>query len=106
MIDFIAYVVAELKSRRLSKENALDLIRQFSLKATAGKLAAIHPLLQRNVSDIYQQCYSASFSGEEFFLRDHQVVADGEPVRVLPGVAYLEMARAALADALPDAGAA
>ncbi len=63
MIDFIEYVVTELKSRRLSKENAINLIRQFS----------------RN---------------------------GGTALCVLPGVAYLEMARAALADAMPAMGPA
>jgi len=105
MIDFIEYVVSELKSRRLSKENAINLIRQFSANSfDAGVPSAIHPLLHRNVSDIYQQCYRSSFTGDEFFLRDHQVIApQGEVFRVLPGVACLEMARAAVADALTGA---
>jgi polyketide synthase PksL len=108
MTDFIEYVVSELKSRRLSKENALNLIRQFSQHLTSGgKSSIIHPLLHRNISDIHQQCYRSSFNGDEFFLRDHQVVADGsDPLSVLPGVAYLEMARAAVADALPDESSA
>src|SRR5262245_31516478 len=107
MIDFIEYVVAELKSKRLSKDNALSLIRQFSGNARSSSSAAasaapassvadhssaLHPLLQRNLSDIYTQCYGSTFTGDEFFLADHQVVAGGSaPMRVLPGVAYLEM---------------
>jgi NAD(P)-dependent dehydrogenase (short-subunit alcohol dehydrogenase family) len=39
----------------------------------------------------YQQQYSVRFNGTEFFLKDHQVQGQ----KVLPGVAYLEMARAA-----------
>ncbi|HEX8611503.1 MAG TPA: SDR family NAD(P)-dependent oxidoreductase [Telluria sp.] len=105
MIDFIEYVVSELKNRRLSKENAVNLIRQFSGNAASGGAASLHPLLHRNISDMYQQCYRSSFTGDEFFLNDHQVLADGgAALRVLPGVAYLEMARAALADAIPGAG--
>ncbi|MCD4501533.1 SDR family NAD(P)-dependent oxidoreductase [Chromobacterium vaccinii] len=59
--------------------------------------ALLHPLLHANTSDLDEHRYSSLFSGEEFFLRDHQVraMADGEASRVLPGVAYLEMARAA-----------
>ena len=108
MIDFIEYVVSELKSKRLSKENALNLIRQFSgHSASVSRSLVIHPLLHSNVSDIYQQCYRSSFTGEEFFLSDHQVVADeGDSISVLPGVAYLEMARAAVADALPNVSGA
>src|SRR6266850_1027174 len=63
----------------------------------------IHPLLHVNTSDLSQQSYSAIFTGEEFFLSDHQVRADGRTVqKVLPGVACLEMARAAIDQALPS----
>ena len=104
MIDFIEYVVAELKSKRLSKTDAAGLVRQFSLRP-AGSAAAsvIHPLLQRNTSDLSGQRYGSTFTGEEFFLADHQVKPDGQAGhKVLPGVAYLEMARAAVEDALPQ----
>ncbi|MBX3711492.1 MAG: SDR family NAD(P)-dependent oxidoreductase [Lysobacter sp.] len=102
MIDFVEYVVSELRSRRLSKDNALNLIRQFSLGPAAGG-ARLHPLLHRNASDIHQQCYRSTFDGSEFFLDDHQVAPEGHaPLRVLPGVAYLEMARAAVRDAIPE----
>ncbi|WP_155985327.1 ketoacyl-synthetase C-terminal extension domain-containing protein, partial [Paenibacillus maysiensis] len=53
---------------------------------------ALHPLLHRNTSDFSEQRYSTSLTGQEFFLADH--VVKGQ--RVLPGVAYLEMARAAV----------
>ncbi|MET0265230.1 MAG: SDR family NAD(P)-dependent oxidoreductase, partial [Duganella sp.] len=67
------------------------------LGATAGGSASpmLHPLLQRNVSDFSAQRYRSTFHGREFFLRDHVVM--GLPV--LPAAAYLEMVRAALADA-------
>ena len=35
MIDFIGYVVSELKSKRLSRENALALVNQFSLRPSS-----------------------------------------------------------------------
>jgi acyl transferase domain-containing protein/enoyl-CoA hydratase/carnithine racemase/acyl carrier protein len=61
----------------------------------------LHPLLHLNVSDFETQSYSATFTGEEAFLTDHRVCMDGRTVhKVMPGVAYLEMTRAALADAL------
>jgi polyketide synthase PksN len=64
--------------------------------------AVLHPLLHSNTSDLSEQRYSATFTGEEFFLADHQVRMDGRTVqKVLPGVAYLEMARAAIEQALP-----
>src|SRR5438552_1171580 len=101
MMDFIEYVVAELKSKRLSKTDALALIREFRLCPSISA-AAIHPLVQRNTSDLSEQRYSTTLTGEEFFLADHQVEWKGQGgAKVLPGVAYLEMARAAMEQAVP-----
>ncbi|MCP4155041.1 MAG: hypothetical protein GY757_45375, partial [bacterium] len=55
----------------------------------------LHPLLHRNTSDLSEQRFSSTFTGEEFFLADH--VVKGE--RVLPGVVYLELARSAIEQA-------
>ena len=52
----------------------------------------IHPLLHENTSDLFEQRFSSTFTGEEFFLADHLVKGE----RVLPAVAYIEMARAAV----------
>ncbi len=62
----------------------------------------LHPLLHENVSDLSAQRYRTRLSGEEFFLDDHRVRGE----KVLPGVAYLEMARAALAHATGHTGQA
>jgi acyl transferase domain-containing protein len=56
---------------------------------------ALHPLLQRNTSDFSALRFSSRFTGEEFFLAHHRLRGQ----RILPGVAYLEMARAAVASA-------
>ncbi|MBN7135745.1 hypothetical protein A7A76_13535 [Lysobacter enzymogenes] len=62
--------------------------------------AMLHPLLHANTSDLAEVRYSSLFHGDEFFLRDHRVRGGEEQSSpVLPGVAYLEMARAALAQA-------
>ncbi|WP_232035849.1 SDR family NAD(P)-dependent oxidoreductase [Methylomusa anaerophila] len=66
-----------------------------SSAAAAVTAAALHPLLHQNTSDLSEQRFSSTFTGQEFFLADH--VVKGQPV--LPGVAYLEMARAAVAQA-------
>ena len=58
----------------------------------AAATPCLHPLVHRNTSTFAEQRFSSTFSGEEFFLADH--VIDGR--RFLPGVVYLEMARAAL----------
>jgi polyketide synthase PksN len=61
-----------------------------------GRAARVlHPLLHGNSEDLGGQEYTSTFTGEEFFLRDH--VVRGE--RILPAVAYLEMAREAVAQA-------
>ncbi|WP_316205884.1 polyketide synthase dehydratase domain-containing protein, partial [Bradyrhizobium sp. SZCCHNS1012] len=60
----------------------------------------LHPLVHQNTSDLLEQRFSSTFTGEEFFLRDHVVQGS----RVLPGVAYLEMARAAVTKAAGDVG--
>ncbi|MDO9004941.1 MAG: SDR family NAD(P)-dependent oxidoreductase, partial [Aquabacterium sp.] len=48
----------------------------------------LHPILHRNTSTLQAQRFSATFTGEEFFLADHRV--NGQ--RVMPGAAYLELA--------------
>ncbi|MCB0212914.1 MAG: SDR family NAD(P)-dependent oxidoreductase [Anaerolineae bacterium] len=54
-------------------------------------IAPLHPLVHQNTSTLTEQRFSTTFTGSEFFLADHQVRGQ----KVLPGVAYLEMARAA-----------
>ena len=63
-----------------------------SIAMAGGGSSALHPLLHLNISDFDGQRFSCTLTGEEFFLRDH--VVGGR--RILPGVAYLEMARAAM----------
>ncbi|RDZ28526.1 SDR family NAD(P)-dependent oxidoreductase [Lysobacter silvisoli] len=64
---------------------------------TTAAPSVLHPLLHANVSDISGPIFASKFEGGEFFLRDHVVLEH----RVLPGVAYVEMVRAAVALALP-----
>ncbi len=58
--------------------------------AVSSKL--LHPLLHSNTSSFNAQQFTSVFSGTEFFLSDH--VVNG--AKMLPGVCYLEMARAAI----------
>jgi acyl transferase domain-containing protein/non-ribosomal peptide synthetase component F/SAM-dependent methyltransferase len=57
--------------------------------------AGLHPLVHRNTSDLAEQRFSSTFTGREFFLSDHRVKGH----KIMPGAAWLEMARAALAEA-------
>ncbi|MGN6152110.1 MAG: SDR family NAD(P)-dependent oxidoreductase [Lysobacteraceae bacterium] len=65
--------------------------------AATAAASSLHPLLHANVSDLSGLMFASEYAGEEFFLRDHAVLGH----RVLPGVAYVEMVRAAAALALP-----
>jgi polyketide synthase PksN len=76
----------------------IDTARAGSVAPQSLATTCLHPLLHANVSDFFQQSYSSTFSGDEFFLSAHLVKGQ----RVLPGVAYLEMARAAVDLALRD----
>ncbi|KAA1245164.1 SDR family oxidoreductase, partial [Aquimarina sp. RZ0] len=51
----------------------------------------LHPLLHVNISKFNKQLFTSKYIGSESFLSDHKV--GGE--KMLPGVAYLELARAA-----------
>ncbi|WP_051313368.1 SDR family NAD(P)-dependent oxidoreductase [Sporocytophaga myxococcoides] len=66
------------------------------------KVTRLHPLVHANTSSLAEQCFSSVFSGDEFFLKDHKLKIDGQPEqKVLPGVAYLEMARVAIEQSMP-----
>ncbi|WP_064201988.1 non-ribosomal peptide synthetase [Brevibacillus brevis] len=67
---------------------------QFAREVAAASEGSLflHPLLQKNTSELLEQRYSSTFRGQEFFLADH--VVNGQ--QLLPGVAYLEMAREAI----------
>ncbi|MCP4157829.1 MAG: hypothetical protein GY757_59515, partial [bacterium] len=68
--------------------------RADGLQFTVGD-SRLHPLVHKNTSDLSEQRFSSTFTGEEFFLADHLVKGE----RVLPGVAYLELARTAIMQA-------
>lgn len=55
-------------------------------------LASLHPLIDANVSTLSEQLYQKRFFGTEYYLDDHRVNT-GKSRVILPGVAYLEMAR-------------
>ena len=75
-------------------------IKTDDITANPAMTASIHPLLHQNTSNLSEQRFSSTFTGREFFFvhmcaTDH--VVNGQ--RILPGVAYLEMARAAVEQA-------
>nr|ADN68484.1 SorI [Sorangium cellulosum] len=63
-----------------------------AIAAGTSRADVLHPLLHTNTSDFAEQRFTSTFTGHEFFFADH--VVKGQ--RTLPGVAHLEMGRAAL----------
>ncbi|MCC9020865.1 SDR family NAD(P)-dependent oxidoreductase [Bacillus nakamurai] len=72
-------------------------VPQAETKEKTQELTAVilHPLLHQNVSNMSGVRFRSSFSGAEFFLKDHIVKNE----RTLPGAAYLEMVRTAVEQA-------
>lgn len=91
----IALPTYPFEKRRFAIPERPESARPKSLAAAAPSI--LHPLLHANVSDLSGPIFTARFDGKEFFLRDHRVLEHP----VLPGVAYVEMVRAAAALALP-----
>ena len=65
---------------------------------SSQELSYLHPLVDANISTVKTECFVKRLNGKEFYLNDHRIKGDA----ILPGVAYLEMARAAGALADPD----
>ena len=58
----------------------------------------LHPLVGSNCSTLKDQSFKTWFQGDEFYLSDYVIAGE----RILPGVVYLEMARAAGELAQPE----
>lgn len=54
-----------------------------------NNVSRLHPLVGQNESTFERSLFSTEFTGKEFFLNDHVLMKS----KVLPGMAYLEMAR-------------
>ena len=70
----------------------------FVEETTTIQSAVLHPLLDKNVSTLSAEIFTKVLTGNEFYLADHHVKGKA----VLPGAAYIEMARAAGMLAMPD----
>ena len=92
--------------RRISLPTYPFAKERYWVEATSGKLstahavadvASLHPLIDANTSTLALQSFTKLLTQEAFYLHDHRVNQES----VLPGVAYLEMAREAGLLALP-----
>jgi polyketide synthase PksN len=54
-------------------------------------IGKLHPMVHRNTSTLEVQKFTTTLNGKEFFIEDHVI----EGSNLLPGVAYIEMARIA-----------
>nr|MBP6749569.1 polyketide synthase dehydratase domain-containing protein [Xanthomonadaceae bacterium] len=73
-----------------------DAVEDDSQRRRIDDQPRFHPLLHRNAPSLDLQRFLSVFDGSEFFLADH--IVRGQ--RTLPGVAYLEMVRAAIVQML------
>ena len=55
------------------------------------RMEKLHPMIEMNTSNLTEQKYTTHLSGDVFYVADHLVTGK----KMLPGVAYLEMAYAA-----------
>jgi len=86
MNQFIGYLMAEMKAGRLGKSEVLQMLS--GLEGASASQDVLHPLVQRNTSDLTELRFSSRFDGTEPYLEDHVVL--GDPI--LPAVCFLEMA--------------
>lgn len=94
MKNLLRIILKNIKEGYISKFDGLKLIE--AINFNNNYYTKIHPLLHDNTSNLEEQKYTCIFNGNEFFLKDHVVAGN----KVLPGVAYIEMARAALENSL------
>jgi acyl transferase domain-containing protein len=66
-------------------------VKSRAVEVSESQIEVLHPLLDRNVSTLYEQRFTKRLQGDAFFLSDH--IVNGS--KVLPGACYLEMARVA-----------
>ena len=62
-----------------------------AIASKKGSKSYIHPLVHENVSNVFEQRYTSTFDGSEYFFDQHRVKSE----KILPAVAYIEMIREA-----------
>lgn len=60
-------------------------------KPESPQAARLHPFIEKNTATLKEQRYTTLFRQDEFYITGHEVAGQ----KVIPGVVYLEMARAA-----------
>ncbi|MBW7984116.1 SDR family NAD(P)-dependent oxidoreductase [Enterobacillus tribolii] len=91
-IDWHRLYTGQPRPMRLSLPTyPFELTHYWPQPVAAGRTHVLHPLIERNTSDLNEQRYTTMLNGNEWFLRDHRV--NGRAI--VPGAVLLEWARAA-----------
>ncbi|MFG3445222.1 beta-ketoacyl synthase N-terminal-like domain-containing protein [Bacillus velezensis] len=91
MKEFLHRVFSDVKNKKMTKQDAIGILRDYDMRMELRQAASLHPLAQQHISDETGQGFSAAFSGREFFLADVSL----QRKKLMPGELLLEMARAA-----------
>jgi len=90
-MDRVKQLLMEMKSGRRSRDEVIEIL-SMPTQSSRGSAHESTPLLRCVESAGGTATFVAAFDGSESFLRDHLVQGQ----KVLPGVMYMELARAAL----------
>ncbi|MFZ7772434.1 polyketide synthase dehydratase domain-containing protein [Bacillus velezensis] len=93
MKEFLHRVFSDVKNKKMTKQDAIGILRDYDMRMGLRQADSLHPLAQQHISDETGLGFSAAFSGREFFLADVSL----QRKKLMPGELLLEMARAAAA---------
>ncbi|MGG3324237.1 hypothetical protein ABEQ76_09475, partial [Bacillus velezensis] len=91
MKEFLHRVFSDVKNKKMTKQDAIGILRDYDMRMGLRQADSLHPLAQQHISDETGLGFSAAFSGREFFLADVSL----QRKKLMPGELLLEMARAA-----------
>ncbi|MCW5584465.1 MAG: type I polyketide synthase, partial [Gammaproteobacteria bacterium] len=97
-------IAPEKKPRKISAPTYPFARERYWISAHSESLSklnlktVLHPLLHENTSTLSEQRFCSTFTGDEFFLKDHMLKSH----KILPGVTYLEMVNQAIHEAFDD----
>lgn len=74
----------------------LEHSKNANIGVSITKEKPINPFIHHNTSTSNQISYTNTYHGDEFFLKDHVI----KESKVMPGVAFIEMVRSAICDAI------
>ncbi len=67
MKEFLHRVFSDVKNKKMTKQDAIGILRDYDMRMGLRQADSLHPLAQQHISDETGQGFSAAFSGREFF---------------------------------------